>query len=138
MYQRWLLCSWWWTEKATPEASTTPTTPPVVLKLQLTTSTIGRKIKLLPPKQILQRLSILFAKVKAANTSGILVNGIWQFAFFLVLGKKNFWKGIQCLTQISIGISMIFMNSENGNIFVCVIQCLKHFDLKHFWPFTKE
>ena len=42
-------------------------------------STKGRGIKILPPKQLLQRLPILLAQVQAENTSENLLNKIRQF-----------------------------------------------------------
>ena len=43
----------------------------------------SRELKLLNPKQILQRLPIAFAQVKAGNTSENLLNKIGQIIYYL-------------------------------------------------------
>ena len=47
---------------------------------------------MLTPKQMLQRLSIVLAQVKAGNTSENLLNGIKQIMCFLYRATKNFTK----------------------------------------------
>ena len=48
--------------------------------------TQGEGLKILTPKQMLQRLSIALAQVKAGNTFENLLNEIWQIIYFL------YWK----------------------------------------------
>ena len=51
--------------------------------------TQGKGIKILTPKQMLQRLPIVLAQVKARNTSENLVNKICQIIFFILSKRKN-------------------------------------------------
>ena len=48
----------------------------------------SRELKLLNPKQILQRLPIAFAQVKAGNTSENLLNKIGQIIYYLWYEKE--------------------------------------------------
>ena len=48
--------------------------------------TQGEGLKILTPKQMLQRLSIALAQVKPGNTFENLLNEIWQMIYFL------YWK----------------------------------------------
>ena len=48
----------------------------------------GKGLKILSPKQILQRLPISLAQVKAGNTSENLLNEIRQIMHSLYLAKK--------------------------------------------------
>ena len=50
-------------------------------------ATQARGIKILLPKQILQRIPILFAQVQARNTSEILLNEIRQIVYSLYQAK---------------------------------------------------
>ena len=54
----------------------------------------GEGIKLLTPKQILQRLPIALAQVKAGNTSEDLLNEIRQTKYFCIKQKKLLTKNI--------------------------------------------
>ena len=47
-----------------------------------------RNLKILTPKQTLQRLPIALAQVKAGNTSGNLLNEILQIVFSLYWAKE--------------------------------------------------
>ena len=49
--------------------------------------TQGKGLKILTPKQMLQRLLIALAQVKAGNTSENLLNEIRQIIYFLYLAK---------------------------------------------------
>ena len=57
-------------------------------ELRRRSSTQGREIKILSPKQMLQRFLILLAHVKAGNTSEILLNKIWQTVSLLYWAKQ--------------------------------------------------
>lgn len=57
-------------------------------ELRRRSSTQGREIKILPPKQMLQIFLILLAHVKAGNTSEILLNKIWQTVCLLYWAKQ--------------------------------------------------
>ena len=48
----------------------------------------GKRLKILTPKQMLQRLPITLAKVKAGNTSENLLNGIRQIYILCIDQKK--------------------------------------------------
>ena len=51
---------------------------------------IAKQIKILSPKQMLQRLAIAQAQIKAGNTSENLLNVIRQIICFFVLSKRNY------------------------------------------------
>ena len=53
------------------------------------------ELKILTPKQMLQRLPIALAQVKVRNRSQNLLNKIRQTHIFFVLNKTNYWKSIQ-------------------------------------------
>ena len=48
----------------------------------------GSGLKILPPKQMLQRLSIALAQIKAGNNSESLLNEIRQIVYFLYQSKE--------------------------------------------------
>ena len=50
--------------------------------------TEDKGLKILTPKQILQRLPIALAQVKASNNSEILLNEIRQIVYFLYQSKQ--------------------------------------------------
>ena len=52
----------------------------------------GKRIKLLTPKQIFQRLPIVLAQVKAVNTSKNLPNEIRQKLYFFCIKEKKLLK----------------------------------------------
>ena len=52
----------------------------------------GEEIKMLSPKQILKRLPIALAQVKAVNTSDVLFNEIQQIVLLFVSSKRNLLK----------------------------------------------
>ena len=49
----------------------------------------GKGLKILTPKQLLQRLPIALAQVKAGNNSETLLNEIKQIAYSLYQSKRN-------------------------------------------------
>ena len=51
-------------------------------------NTSGKQLKILTPKQMLQRLPIVLAQVKAGNNSQNLLNEIRQTAYSLYQSKK--------------------------------------------------
>ena len=51
-------------------------------------ATKGTGLKVLTPKQMLQRLPIALAQVKAGNNSESLLNEIWQIAYSLYQSKQ--------------------------------------------------
>ena len=53
------------------------------------------KLKILTPKQMLQRLLIALAQVKAGNNSESLLNEIKQIVYFLYQSKEITKKSIQ-------------------------------------------
>ena len=50
--------------------------------------TLGKGLKILTPKQMLQRLPIALAQVKAGNNSENLLNEIWQIIYSLYQSKE--------------------------------------------------
>ena len=54
----------------------------------------GKGLKILTPKQMLQRLPIALAEVKAVNTSENLLNEIRQIIYYLYQGKEITQKSI--------------------------------------------
>ena len=50
--------------------------------------TLGKGLKILTPKQMLQRLPIALAQVKAGNNSENLLNEIWQMIYSLYRSKE--------------------------------------------------
>ena len=66
----------------------TPTAPNVVPDQTLGSSSQGRGMKMLPPKQILQRLLILLAQVQSGNTSENLLNEIRKIVCSLYQAKQ--------------------------------------------------
>ena len=51
--------------------------------------TTGKGLKILTPKQMIQRLAIALVQVKAGNNSESLLNEIRQIAYSLYQSKKN-------------------------------------------------
>ena len=51
-------------------------------------TTDNSKLKILTPKQMLQRLPIALAQVKASNNSENLLNEIWQIIYSLYQAKE--------------------------------------------------
>ena len=51
-------------------------------------ATKGEGLKISTPKQLLQRLPIALAQVKAGNNSEDLLNEIWQIVYFLYQSKE--------------------------------------------------
>ena len=49
----------------------------------------GKGLKILTPKQMLQRLSITLAQAEAGNTSGNLLNEIRQIIYSLYQAEEN-------------------------------------------------
>ena len=54
----------------------------------------GKGLEILTPKQMLQRLPIALAEVKAVNTSENLLNEIRQIIYYLYQGKEITQKSI--------------------------------------------
>ena len=70
----------------------------------------GTGLKILTPKQILQRLPIAVAQVKAGNSSENLLNEVRQIVYSLYQSKEITKKGYIKYIKID----TIFMNSENS------------------------
>ena len=76
------------------------------------------KLKILTPKQMLQRLPIALAQVKAGNNSENLLNEIRQIAYSLYQSKQITKKVCNKISK-SINVEKmdtIFINSENSRI----------------------
>ena len=80
-----------------------------------TKATKGTGLKILTPKQMLQRLPIALAQVKAGNNSESLLNEIRQIVHSLYQSKqiiKKVYNNI--LNLFNYKMDTIFMNSENS------------------------
>ena len=74
-------------------------------------------IKILSPKQMLQKLPIALAQVKAGNTSENLLNEIRQIISFLFRKKeisRNVFNKIIYSIKLWNRMDIIFMNSRNS------------------------
>ena len=65
----------------------------------------GEGLNILRPKQMLQRLPIILAQVKAVSTSENLLNELRQILYFFV--SKKYSKSVQQCYEL-------FLNSENS------------------------
>ena len=77
--------------------------------------TEGTGLKILTPKQMIQRLPIALAQVKPGNNSESLLKEIRQIVYSLYQSKqitKKVYNNI--IKSINIKIDTIFMNSENS------------------------
>ena len=79
----------------------------------------GEGLKTLTPKQMLQKLSIFLAQVKAGNRSENLLNEIRPITYhiFYVLSKeitKKVYNNIMSSVTLYNKIDTIFMNSEDS------------------------
>ena len=82
-----------------------------------TKSTQGKRLKILTPKQMLLRLPIALARVKAGNTYENLLNQIGQIIYFLYRAKeitKKVYNNILNSIKLKYKMNTIFMNSENS------------------------
>ena len=73
----------------------------------------GTGLKILTPKQMLQRLPIALAQVKAGNNSENLLNGIRQIVYSFYQSKEITKKVYNNTVTSIIKMDTIFMNSEN-------------------------
>ena len=77
-----------------------------------------KKTEVLTPKQMLQSLTIVFAKVKAGNTSENLLNEIRQKIYSLYQPKKiteKLYNNMMNFKKSKNRMDTIFINSENIN-----------------------
>ena len=72
------------------------------------------KLKILTPKQMLQRLPIALAQVKAGNNSEILLNEIRQIVYSLYQSKEITKKVHNNVMKSIWTMDTIFINSENS------------------------
>ena len=82
-------------------------------KSEQNNTTKGTGLKIFTTKQMLQRLPIALAQVKAGNNSQNLLNEIRQNIYSLYQSKE-ITKSIQQLNKIFIKMDTIFMNSESS------------------------
>ena len=76
--------------------------------------TMGKGLKTLTPKQMIQRLPIALAQVKAGNNSENLLNEIRQILYSLYQSKEITKKVYNKLIKSLKKMDTIFMNSENS------------------------
>ena len=77
----------------------------------------GEVLKILTPNQMLKRLRIALAQIKAGNNSESLLNEIRQIVYSLYRSKeitKKVYNNIINSTKPQYKMDTIFMNSENG------------------------
>ena len=89
--------------------------------------TEGKGLKILTPKQMLQRLAIALAQVKADNNSESLLNEIRQIVYSLYQSKqitKKVYNNIIKSKNIQ-KMDTIFMNTENSKTLKSYILILK-------------
>ena len=85
----------------------------------------GEGLKILTPKQMLQRLAIVLAQVKACSNSKNLLSEIRQIAYSLYQSKE--------ITNINIKKDTIFMNSgnsRNSKPHVLILMLIDKLDLR--------
>ena len=90
--------------------------------------TEGKGLEILTPKQILQRLPIALAQVKAGNNSENVLNEIRQIVYSLYQSKQ-----ITYNQQKSYKIDTIFVNSENSKTskpHVLILKLTNKLDLR--------
>ena len=86
-------------------------------KVKGLSSDLATQLKILTPKQMLQRLSIALAQVKAGNTSENLPNEIRQIINSLYRIKeitKKLYNTIMNSIKLQNRMDTIFMNSKNS------------------------
>ena len=74
-------------------------------------------LKILTPKQMLQRLPIALAQVKVCNTSENLLNEMRQIIYYLYQAKEineKVYNNIKNSVKLKNSMDTIFMNSENS------------------------
>ena len=92
----------------------------------------GKGLKILTPKQMLKRLPIVLAQIKASNDSESLLNEVRQILYSLYRSKeitKNVYSNILKSTKIN----TIFMNSENSRtseLHVLLLKLTNKLDLR--------
>ena len=95
----------------------------------------GKELKIVAPKQMLQRLPIALAQVKAGNNSESLLNEIRQILYSLYQSKqitKKVYNNIIKFINIK-KMDTIFMNSENSKTLkphVLILTFTNKFDLR--------
>ena len=79
-------------------------------------ATKGEGLKIFTPKQMLQRLAIALAQVKAGNTSKKLLNKIRQIKYSLYRAKEVTKKVYNSIvnSRYTTKMDTIFMNSKNS------------------------
>ena len=78
---------------------------------------VGKGLKILTPNQMLKRLPIALAQIKAGNNSESLLNEIRQIAYSLYRSKeitKKVYNNIIKSIKVQYKMDTIFMNSENS------------------------
>ena len=75
-----------------------------------------KHLKILTPKQMLQRLPITLAQVKAGNTAENLLNEIRQIIYSLYRAKEITKKVYNNIMNSIQKMKSIFMNSKNSHL----------------------
>ena len=77
----------------------------------------GEGLKMLTPKEMLQRLPIALAQIKAGSTSENLLNKITQIIYSLCRAKEiteKVYNNIMNSTKVQYKMNNLFMNSKNS------------------------
>ena len=96
----------------------------------------GTGLKILTPKQMLQRLPIALPQIKAGNNSDSLLNEIRQIVYSLYQSKqitKKVYNNIIKSIKVQYKMDTIFMNSENSRTseyHVLVLKLADKLDLR--------
>ena len=89
--------------------------PPSETKKEAEKRQNGQGLKIMTPSQLITRLSILLAQVKAGNNSQKLKNQIRQIAcLFFVQVKKPLKNNLKPFNQHYLKMETIFMNTKNS------------------------
>ena len=93
----------------------------------------GNQVKMLTPKQVLQKLPIALVQVKAVNTSQNLLNEICQLIYSLYQANTKIAKKVFNKWSYNTKMDTIVMNSENSetsNSHILLLNLLDKINLK--------
>ena len=93
----------------------------------------GERLKILTPKQILQRLPLSLAQVKTSNNSENLLNEIRQIVYSLYQSKEMTKRLYNNINQYKYKMDIIFINSENSRtskLHILILKLTGKLDLK--------
>ena len=104
-----------------------------ILNNALYNTKFGNQVKMLTPKQVLQKLPIALVQVKAVNTSQNLLNEICQLIYSLYQANTKIAKKVFNKWSYNTKMDTIVMNSENSetsNSHILLLNLLDKINLK--------